>query len=331
MTTLVLGATGFVGRALTAALVDAGDTVRAASRRPDRGAPAGAERVRCDARAPETLGPALEGVDLVYYLVHSMGEGRADFRRIERRSAESVSRAAAAAGVRRIVYLGGVEPSGRRSEHLASRLEVGAILRAGRVPTLELRAAMIVGNGSTSWQILRDLALRLPFMVLPRWLESRSCPIALPDVVQALLDARRVPLAGSQWFDIPGPDVLSAREMLEIVADLEQRSIPSVRVPVLTPGLSALWLRLVSRANYDVARELVLGLRGDLLPRDRRYWELTGHPPAWSFREAARRALETEPPQGGLGGWLGRQEERVIRSVGRRAAGGGATTTGGTR
>jgi len=317
MTVLVLGATGFVGRALVPALLDAGEHVRAASRGVGRGLP-GVEWVRCDVRAPETLPRALDGIDCVYYLVHSMGEGLEAFRAVERRSAEAVARAAAESGCRRIVYLGGVEPAGPPSEHLASRLEVGAILRAGSVPTLELRAAMIVGNGSASWQILRDLALRLPFMLLPRWLESKSCPIALPDVVAALIAARLVPLDASAWFDIPGPDVLSAREMIMLVGELEGRHIPAVRVPFLTPRLSAGWLKLVSRADYDVARELVLGLREDLLPRDRRYWELAGQTPRWSFRDAARDALATESRQPGLPGWLSRREESLMRRLGRR-------------
>jgi uncharacterized protein YbjT (DUF2867 family) len=321
MTVLVLGATGFVGRALTSALVDAGAHVRASSRREARDGLPGVEWAVCDVRAPETLSRAFAGVDCLYYLVHSMGEGGRTFRATERRCAEAVGRAAADSGVRRIVYLGGVQPAGRPSQHLASRLEVGAILRAGRVPTLELRAAMIIGNGSASWQILRDLALRLPFMLLPRWLESKSCPIALPDVVTALLDARSVSLDGSAWFDVPGPELLSARAMLMIVAELEGRRLPAVRVPLLTPRLSGAWLRLITGADYDVARELVLGLREDLLPRDRRYWELTGHPPAWSFRAAAKSALETEAPGRGVLAWLGRQEERAIRhALARRGA-----------
>ena len=324
MTVLVLGATGFVGRALTPALVAAGAHVRASSRRAVREGVAGVAGVEwtvCDVRSPGTLSRAFAGVDCVYYLVHSMGEGDRAFRAIERGCAEAVGRAAADGGVRRIVYLGGVEPSGPPSEHLASRLEVGAILRAGRVPTLELRAAMIIGNGSASWQILRDLALRLPFMLLPRWLESKSYPIALPDVVTALLDARSVSLDESAWFDVPGPEPLSARAMLMTVAELEGRRLPAVRVPLLTPRLSGAWLRLVTGADYDIARELVLGLREDLLPRDRRYWELTGHPPAWSFRAAAKSALETEAPGPGVRAWLGRQEERAIRrALGRRGA-----------
>ncbi len=318
MTVLVLGATGFVGRALVPALLAAGESVRAVTRS-GRSGLVGPEWVRCDVREPETLPQALDGVDCVYYLVHSMGAGLDEFRAVERRSAEAVARAAAESGCRRIVYLGGVEPTGPPSEHLASRLEVGAVFRAGSVPTLELRAAMIVGNGSASWQILRDLALRLPIMLLPRWLDSKSCPIALPDVVTALLDARVVPLDTSAWFDIPGPDVLSAREMIMIVGDLQGRRIPALRVPVLTPRLSAGWLKLISRADYDVARELVLGLREDLLPRDRRYWEIAGHAPNWSFRAAARHALHTESRQPGVLGWFGRREENVMRRFGRRS------------
>ena len=318
MGALVLGATGFVGRALVPALLAAGERVRAASRNP--GNPGvGPEWVQCDVRAPDTLPRALAGIDCIYYLVHSMGERGDDFRAVERRSAEAVICAAAESGCRRIVYLGGVEPSGLPSEHLASRLEVGAILRAGSVPTLELRAAMIIGNGSVSWQILRDLALRLPFMVLPRWLDSKSCPIALPDVVTALLDARRVSLERSAWFDIPGPDVLSAREMIMQVAELEGRRIPAVRVPLLTPRLSAGWLRLVSGADYHVARELVLGLRDDLLPRDRRYWQVSGRAPRWSFRAAAEQALQTELPRPGAAGWLSRREENMMRHFGTRS------------
>jgi uncharacterized protein YbjT (DUF2867 family) len=269
-------------------------------------------------RAVDTLGPAMEGVDCIYYLVHSMADAaRRDFREVERVSATNVVRAAAESGCHRIVYLGGVEPRGRPSEHLASRLEVGAILRAGNVPALELRAAMIVGNGSASWRIMRDLALRLPLMLLPRWLESACCPIAIEDVVTALVDARSIPLERSTWFDIPGPEVLRAREMLMLIGDLCGRHIPAVKVPFLTPRLSAGWLKVVSGANYDVARELVLGLREDLLPRDDRYWSLTGHPPTRRFREAALSALETETRREGIVGWLAAKEERLIASLGR--------------
>jgi uncharacterized protein YbjT (DUF2867 family) len=318
MTVLVLGATGFVGRPLVTALSEVGETVRAGSRTaPRRSADneqLGSRWIYCDLAQPETIPPALEDVDVAYYLVHSMGRHGGDFRESDRRCARQFAHAAAHSSCRRIVYLGGVAPRGRPSEHLASRLEVGEILRASAVPTLELRASMIVGNGSASWQIVRDLAARLPWMVLPRWLESKTCPIALADVIAALRDAREVPLAGSTWFDIPGPDVLRARELLSIVAALDGRHVPSVRVPVLTPGLSAMWLKLVSRADYALARELVLGLTSDLLPQ-RSFWDITGHPPRWTFREAAASALATEVPPSRIA----RAVEGLVRRVGPHA------------
>lgn len=306
--TCVLGATGFVGRALVSALSAAGEPVRAASRRGKRSSDS-VDWVSCDLERAETLGPVLEGCDAVYYLVHSLG--RANFRETDRRCAHNVAEVAAAAGCQRIIYLGGVSPRGRASEHLASRLEVGEILRAGGVRTVELRASMIIGNGSASWRILRDLAVRLPFMVFPRWLDSKTCPIALPDVITALLDARDVPLTESAWFDIPGPEALSAREMLEAVADLDGRRIPSIRVPVLTPALSAMWLRIVSGAEYAVARELVLGLTEDLLPQ-RSFWEIAPHVPSLSFRAAAANALMSEKPSSAFVRGL----ERVVRRLG---------------
>jgi uncharacterized protein YbjT (DUF2867 family) len=244
-----------------------------------------------------------------------MGGADRDFREAERQGARNFARAAADSGCRRVVYLGGVAPRGMPSEHLASRLEVGSILRSGGVLTIELRAAMIIGNGSISWKIVRDLGMRLPVMILPRWLESRSRPIALEDVVTALLDARRILLLRSDWFDIPGPDELSAREMLCIVGHLRGGRIPMLRVPLLTPRLSALWLRLVTGAPYEVARELVLGLTDDLLPRDERFYEATGHWPRIRFEKAARAALESEGRTGGVKGRIARLEERLVQRL----------------
>lgn len=315
MTVLVLGATGFVGSALVTALAGANETVRAAARTAPRSADAGWPGVRwvhCDLTRPETIPPALDGIDVAYYLVHSMGGHGDDFRDTDRRCARAFAHAAAHSSCRRIIYLGGVAPRRRPSDHLASRLEVGEILRAGAVPALELRASMIVGNGSASWQIVRDLAERLPFMILPKWLDTRTCPIALPDVIAALLDAREVPLPTSWWFDVPGPEVLRAREMLSIVAALDGRRVPSVRVPVLTPGLSAMWLQLVSGADYALARELVLGLTHDLLPQ-RSFWAITGRAPRWTFREAAAAALAAEAPPSSR---IARAIEGIVRRLG---------------
>jgi uncharacterized protein YbjT (DUF2867 family) len=313
---LVAGATGFVGRALVPALIARGYAVRACARHVEA-TDDGSERVRCDLLDPATLRPALEGVDAAYYLVHSLAEP-GDFSDLDRRAATAFRGAAAEARLSRIVYLGGVAPRGHASDHLASRLEVGRILRAGSVPAIELRAAMIVGAGSASWQIVRDLALRLPAMVLPGWLDSRLSPIALQDVVHALVDALDVPLPESASYDIPGPEVLSARQILERVAALDGRRIPSVALPWLTPTLSALWLRLVTRADYGVARELVLGLTEDLLPADRRYWELTGREPQLSFDAAAERALAKEDRR--AGGRLAKLEEMLVRRIGPRTA-----------
>lgn len=276
------------------------------------------EYVRCDLRNPETVAPALTGIDCAYYLVHSMGKNTS-FRDDDRRAAQTFADAAVTSGIERIIYLGGVAPRGRPSEHLASRLEVGRILRAGGVSTIELRAAMIVGLGSASWQIVRDLALRLPAMVLPAWLSSRLSPIALEDVVHALVDALDVPLTKSAFFDIPGPDILSGKEILERVAALEGRTVPSVSLPWLTPHLSSLWLKLVTRADFALARELVFGLTEDLLATDRRYWELTNYEPQVSFDLAAQKALDDERRLGRAGGRFGHIEEALVRRFGRRS------------
>jgi uncharacterized protein YbjT (DUF2867 family) len=293
---LVTGATGFIGQALVRALVGRGKTVICASRKPKPQvtAPSAVEWRQCDLLQAGSLADAMVGVDVAYYLVHSMGSGQADYGDVERRAAEVFVDAAARSGVERIVYLGGPAPSGRPSEHLRSRLRVGEILRAGVVPTVELRASMVIGNGSISWQIVRDLGMRLPIMILPRWLKSRTCPVAIDDVVTALIAAATMTLAESTWFDIPGPEVMTGREILERIGALRGRQIIAIEIPLLTPQLSALWLKLVTRADFAVARELVLGLSADLLPRDARFWQLIGHSELLPFDEAARRALMSE-------------------------------------
>jgi uncharacterized protein YbjT (DUF2867 family) len=315
---LVTGATGFIGRALRPALISRGLEVRATTRHLGRGhLNGGAQWVQCDLLKRETLAPVLEGMDAAYYLVHSMGHSSGDYRALERRSALAFSEIAAQCGLKRIIYLGGVAPEGRPSRHLASRLAVGEVLRTGRVPAVELRASMIIGPGSISWEVCRDLALRLPFMVLPSWMRSRTCPIALDDVVQALVDALEVPLEESAWFDLAGPEVLSAHDILQRIAALRGRRITALQTPVLSPRVSALWLRIFTSADYGVARELVAGLTQDLLPRDRRYDELTGHPPRFSFDEAARLALGMEPP-GRARRRLASLEERLVDALGPR-------------
>jgi uncharacterized protein YbjT (DUF2867 family) len=309
---LVTGASGFIGRSLLPALCEHGAEVIGTSRRP--APPASIPRLqwrKCDLLRPETLPPALAGVHVAYYLVHSLGSGR-DFRERERRSAQAFAAAAAHASVERIVYLGGPAPSGAPSDHLRSRLEVGEILRAGSVPTVELRASMVIGGGSASFQIVRDLALRLPVMILPRWLESRTRPVALDDVVAALIAAAELPLPESTWFDLPGAETVTGRQILERIAALHGRRIPALELPLLTPRLSALWLKLVTAADFTLARELVLGLEHDLLPRDDRFWGLIDHSDLVSFDEAVRRALRDPRPVRGLRGRLGWIEEQLV-------------------
>jgi uncharacterized protein YbjT (DUF2867 family) len=313
---LVTGATGFVGRALVPALLERGLVVRATTRTLRRDLEARAEWVQADVTRLAALRPALEGVETAFFLVHGMASGGEDYAAEERSAAAGFAREAERAGVRRIVYLGGVAPRATPSKHLASRLAVGEVLRAGRVPTLELRASMIVGLGSASWRIVRDLALRLPAMVLPAWARSRSCPIAIDDVVGALVAGLEVPLPESAWYDIPGPDVLSVREILERVAALRGRSLPAIGAPLPHPRVSALWLKLVSDAPWEVVRELVQGLSHDLLPRDDRYFALAARPPRRGFDDAARAALAEDHawrPSGARGLVLSLEEALVDR------------------
>jgi uncharacterized protein YbjT (DUF2867 family) len=317
---LVTGATGFVGRALVPALVAAGRRVRATTRRdaPDLGG--GVEWIRADLGRAEELPRALEGVSTAYFLVHGMASAREDYAEEERGAAAAFAREAGRAGVERIVYLGGVAPRGRPSKHLASRLAVGEVLRGGRVPALELRASMIVGAGSASWRVVRDLALRLPAMVLPAWAESRTCPVAVDDVVAALVLALDLepPPPGGAFLDLPGPETLSVREILVRVAALRGRALPAIRVPMPAPRVSALWLKLVSGADWKVVRELVQGLEHDLLPQDGgSFWETIGRRRLVPFDEAARRALREESPGTGLRAALSALEEGVVQLVGR--------------
>lgn len=317
-TVLVAGATGFVGQALVPELVRAGCAVRGTTRALRPGADPDVDWIEANLARPADLPRAFEGVDAAYFLVHGMASAQEDFVEEERRAAAAFAGEAERAGVRRVVYLGGVAPDGRPSKHLASRLAVGEVLRGGRVPALELRASMIVGGASASWRVVRDLALRLPAVVLPAWAESRTRPIAERDAVAALVAALDFPLEGSAWYDIPGPEVLSIGEILERVAALRGRSLPALRVPLPYPRISTIWLKLVSDADWSIARELVQGLAHDLLPRDDRYWTMARLPPRLSFDEAARRALVRSDPPGGLRGGLIALEESLVDVFGPR-------------
>jgi uncharacterized protein YbjT (DUF2867 family) len=178
---------------------------------------------------------------------------------------------------------------------------------------------MIVGHGSLSWLIVRDLAARLPIMILPRWLESRTEPVAIDDVVTAVVCALDLEISGSAWFDVPGPEILSGREILERTAEaLGVRRAFMIQVPFLSPGLSSHWVRFVTRAEWSVAREIVVGLKTDLIARDDRFWSLIDHEDRLSFDEAARRTIEMElagPPIRGFWGLIERMRVRIARII----------------
>lgn len=290
---LLTGATGFIGRRLAIALDAAGYRVRCATRTPDQSRALEPERtwVACDLDRPETIAPALAGCDAAFYLVHGMGPGHGDdYPERELAGATAFAAAAAAAGLRRIVYLGGVVPAKGASRHLASRQRTGETLRAGATPTIELRAAMVIGAGSASWTMVRDLSRRLPAMLLPRWLGNTSHPIAIEDVVAGLVGALELDEVSSRVYELPGPERITHRDMLVRTAAAMGRRNFMLSVPVLTPRLSSYWIALVTRTDLAMAKELVEGVRFDLEPTGDSLWPRLAHQPI-ALDNAIRLAL----------------------------------------
>ena len=285
MNVTVFGATGVVGQALLPLLGEHEVTAVSRSARDEEGA----RWVVADAASGEGVAAAVEGADVVYYLVHSLGAR--DFEQQDRAAAETVAREAASAGVRQIVYLGGLgadDPDA--SPHLRSRRETGERLATAGVPVTTLRAAMIVGAGRAAFATILGLVRRLPVMLTPTWVSTPTQPIALDDVARYLAGVCGNEAAFGQGYDAGGPEVMTYREMIERISRLLGKRPLIVEVPVLTPYLSSLWLNLVTPVNASVARPLVEGLRNPTVAREERLRELLPFR-LTPFDEAARTAL----------------------------------------
>lgn len=292
---LVAGATGYIGRRLVADLVERGERVRCIARSPEKLSSeqwrSQVEVVRGDLLDAGTLDGAFDGVDVVYYLVHSMS-GTGDWERRDRVAAENVRDAAARSGTGLIVYLGGLgSETAELSPHLRSRHEVGTILAGGPVPVTELRAAMIIGSGSASFEMLRNLVEVLPVMVTPKWVDTRCQPIGIRDVLAYLVAVIDEPRAIGRVLEIGGADVLTYRQMMQVFAEeagLRRRWI--VPVPVLTPRLSSLWIGLVTPLPVPLARALVDSLVNEVVVDDHSIDEIVPYSPM-PYRRAVQLAL----------------------------------------
>ncbi len=292
---LLTGASGYVGGRLLHALEARGETVRCLARQPSYLRPRLSGRttvVRGDLLDPATLAPALEGVGAAYYLVHSMEAGHA-FEAQDRAAASAFGAAALSAGVSRIIYLGGLGHGDRLSAHLASRQEVGRILRESGVPTIEFRASVIIGSGSLSFELVRALVDHLPLMTTPQWVRTPAQPIAIEDVIEYLVAALDLPPCGSRVYEIGGSDVVSYGDLMREYA--HQRGLRRwiIPVPALTPYLSSLWLGLVTPLYARIGRELIEGVRHPSVVRDANALQAFAVRPR-GVRQAIARALANE-------------------------------------
>jgi uncharacterized protein YbjT (DUF2867 family) len=288
MKVLVAGSSGFVGRRLCPALQTAGHSVQAMTRHPDTYSGAGTP-VYGDVHEADSLAAALAGCDAAYYLVHSLGD--ADFTRRDADAAREFAQAAADAGLGRIIYLGGLGDDGDDlSEHLRSRREVEHLLGSAGVPVTTLRAGIIIGHGGISWEITRQLVEHLPAMITPRWVRTRTQPIAVGDVIRYLVGVLEEPAAEGRTFEVGGPDVLAYVDMLRRVAVIEGRHLWVIPVPLLSPRLSSRWLSLVTNVDVPTGRSLIDSMSNEVLVRDTSIRELVDFEPM-SYDDAVLAAL----------------------------------------
>jgi uncharacterized protein YbjT (DUF2867 family) len=286
---LVAGASGFVGRRLCPALEQAGHEVRAMTRHPDTYTGAG-EPVHADVHDASTLSAALQGCRAAYYLVHSLASK--DFARLDAEAARAFGRAAADAGVEQIVYLGGLgSDDDTLSAHLRSRREVEGLLGSGGVPVTVLRAGIVIGNGGISWEITRQLVDHLPAMITPRWVGTRTQPIAVDDVVRYLVGVLGRTEALGGVYEVGGPEVLKYSDMLRRVARIKRRRLLILPVPLLSPGLSGRWLGLVTDVDSRAGRSLVDSMTNEVVVQDDRIRSLVPFEPL-GYDEAVRAALQ---------------------------------------
>jgi uncharacterized protein YbjT (DUF2867 family) len=295
MNILVTGATGYIGGRLVPLLLETGAQVRVLAREPRKLARRnwpGVEVFQGDVLSPETLPAALNGIEVAYYLVHSLTTSGGNFSEIDKIAARNFALAAKVAGVKRIIYLGGLGITGTAlSEHLRSRHQTGDALRSTGIPVTELRAAIIVGSGSASFLIIYDLVKKLPFMLCPRWVKSKCEPISIRQVMAYLVGVLKEPRTVGEILEIGSGEILSYQELMEQCAEVLGRRLWIVTVPVLTPRLSSYWLNLVTRVPISLARPLVEGLRNDVVCQDKRIRDWIAVP-SISYKEAVRLALD---------------------------------------
>jgi len=299
MKILLTGASGYIGRRLLPVLIEQGHEVVCCVRDKAKYTTDGMfTHPRISMFEVDFLNELpdaafIKTIDVAYYLIHSMSAGTRDFEKLEKRSAHQFTTLINQTAAKQIVYLGGITNEKKLSRHLASRKNVEEILSQGRIPLTSVKAGIIVGSGSASFEIIRDLVVKLPVMVAPRWLNTKSQPIAILNVLEYLSGVLLKPETYNQSYDIGGPDILTYREMLLQFAEVCGLKRYVYTIPVMTPRLSSYWLYFVTSTSYKLAVNLVNSMKVEVIARDNRLEKMLGIQPL-SYREAVKLALHNE-------------------------------------